>query len=81
MRKEVKKLYEGKAEVRDFEVHQCMTKNESMTITHDGEKMTLSPEELLTRRVSISRTFETKIPGGKNYKLFGYIWEPDEVEL
>lgn len=81
MRKEVKKLYQGRVDVRDFEVHACITKNEPMEIIHDGDKMTLSPEELVSKRVKVSGIFETKIPGGKSYKLFSYVWEPDEVEL
>ena len=81
MRKEIKKLYKGNVEVRDYDVQECIDKNQTFTIIHDGDAMTLSSEELITKRVGISKTFESKIAGAKSYKLYGYEWNPDEVEL
>lgn len=82
MRKEVKELYMNNtiASVRDYEVEQCIQRNENMEITHGGEKMTLTPEDLKTKRETMSPKFISKV-GGKDYHLFGYSWEPDNVEL
>ena len=81
MRKEVTKMFiAGVVEVRDYEVEQCIQRNENMEITHKGEKMTLTPEELKTKRETLSQKQKSKV-GGKDYYLYGYIWEPDNVEL
>ena len=81
MRKEIKKLYEGKIELRDYDVHKCILNNEKMEVIHSGDRMMLDAKDLTLKRVSVSKTFESKIEGGKSYKLFGYVWEPEEVEL
>ena len=80
MRKEVKVLYAGRADVRDYEVDSCISKNENMLVTHEGERMTLTPEDLVSKRINTSKIFESKV-GGKNYRLYGYMWNPDPVEL
>jgi hypothetical protein len=78
MKRTVKKLYMGRAEVRDFDVKECIQKGENFKIEFDNDVMTLTPEELVTK-------LETKSPQksnfGKDYVLFGYSWNPDEVEL
>ena len=81
MRKEIKKLYEGKVELRDYDVHNCILSGKNMEVIHSGDRMILTPKDLADNRVSVSKTFESKIAGGKSYKLFGYVWEPEEVEL
>jgi hypothetical protein len=81
MRKEVKNLYQNcMVQARDYEVQSCVTKKENMEIYHEGEKMTLTPEELVSKKVDTSKVFESKF-GGKSYRLLGYIWKPDPVEL
>jgi hypothetical protein len=82
MRKEVTKLYHGtKVSVRDYEVEECIRRNEPMVITHKGEKMTMSLEDLKTKRVGISQKQISKIKGAKDYYMFDYLWEPDEIEI
>jgi hypothetical protein len=81
MRIEIKKLYEGRIELRDYDVQKCILNGKSMEVIHSGDRMILTPKDLTDNRVSVSKTFESKIPGGKSYKLFGYVWEPEEVEL
>ena len=46
MKVKLKKLYKGLAEVRDYDVKDCINKNESMIIVYDGDSMELSPKEL-----------------------------------
>jgi hypothetical protein len=79
MRKTVKKLYMDRAEVRDYDVKECVQKGESFKIEFQNEVMTLTPEDLITK-------IESKSPqkskfDGKNYVLFGYNWNPDKIEL
>jgi hypothetical protein len=76
MKVKLKKLYKGLAEVRDYDVKDCINKNESMTIVYDEDSMELSPEELENDVKSISKEFPSKV-GGKSYKLYGYEWNPD----
>ena len=81
MKKEIKKLYEGKIELRDYDVHNCILNNQKMEVVHSGDRMILDVKDLVLKRVSVSKTFKSKIQGGKDYTLFGYVWEPEEVEL
>ena len=68
MKKTVKKLYKGSVEV--------INTNKHFEIVFCGESMILSSEDLVSKRKFISKTFKSKI-GGKNYKLYGYEWNPN----
>ena len=81
MKFSVKKMYNGRVEIRDYQLKECLEKNDDMVIEHDGDVMTIPFDQLKTKAVSKSRLFETRIPGGKSYHLIGYDWNPDEVEL
>jgi len=76
MKKKVTKLYKGLVEVRDYDVKDCINKNESMIIVYDGDSMELSPKELTDDLKNITKEFPSKV-GGKSYKLYGYEWNPD----
>ena len=78
MRRESKKLYNGNAEIRDYDVRECLKLNENFQIMHNGDIMTLTPEELKSKLVSTSKTFNNE---NKSYRLLGYEWNPDKVEL
>ena len=80
MKKEIKKLYRGNAEIRDYDVQKCISENKNFTIKYEGDIMTLSAEDLVKKRLNVSKTFESKV-GGKNYKLYAYAWNPNEIEL
>ena len=79
----VKKLEnDGTIMLRDYSIKDCITKNENMKVILSGDVMTLTPEELKTKYVSRpSRTYESKFDKGLSYKLIGYDWNPDEIEL
>jgi|TARA_R110000803_G_scaffold99843_3_gene167997 hypothetical protein len=76
MKKTVKKLYRGKVEIRDYDVRRCIDDNKHFEIVYLKESMILSPEELISKRKSISNTFKSKV-GGKDYKLYAYEWDPN----
>ncbi len=80
MRKDLKKLYEGNADIRDYEVARCISKKESVEIYFEGDKMTLSPEDLESKKIKTSGIIDSKF-GGKSYRLISYAWNPDTVEL
>lgn len=79
----LKKLeYDGSVMIRDYAVKEALTKNENMKVILSDEVMTLTPEDLRTKFVSRpSRVYESKFEKGLNYKLIGYNWEPEIVEL
>ena len=68
----------GRAEVRDYDVKECVQKGENFKIEFQNDVMTLTPEDLITKIESKS---PQKSNFGKNYVLFGYNWNPDEIEL
>ena len=80
MRTTIKKLYKGKVDLRDYDVENCIKKNENIEVIHNYDKMTLSPEDLLEKRVGISPVFGSKM-GGKSYRLYSYEWKPNKSEL
>jgi len=43
MRLTVKKLYNGNVELRDYNVLDCINRNDSCIVVHDGKSMTLNP--------------------------------------
>jgi hypothetical protein len=80
MRKTIRKVYKGTIELRDYDVEECIKKDENMYVVHDFDKMILTPEDLVNKRVSVSAPFASKL-GGKTYKLYAYNWEPDQSSL
>ena len=76
----VTKTYKGLVELRDYDVNQCIEDGVSIEVEFDKEVMTLSPQQLKNDIQKVSKLFTSKM-GGKSYKLYGYIWEPDEIEL
>jgi hypothetical protein len=81
MRRNVTRIYKGEAGLKDYDVRKCMADGDKMEVTFEGDKMTLSCEELTSKRGSVSAVQKSKYPGGKDYRLIGYEWNPDEVEL
>ena len=82
MRRNVTTLPNGEARLKDYDVRKCIADKDKMEVTYRGDMMTLSYEELTTKLVSTSeKTYKSQFPGGKDYKLLGYDYSPDEVEL
>ena len=82
MRRIIKKLERNLAEVRDYDVKNCISLGEKFEIVFDDTKelMTLTPEELVSKRKTTGGPFSSKFDN-KTYMLYGYVWNPDEVEL
>lgn len=77
MRKIVKKLYQGTVDVRSHEAELCIKENEHLIIIYNSSTMTLTAEELVSKRLSISALFKNKTKNGRDYYLYSYRWCPD----
>ena len=82
MRRNVTTLPNGEARLKDYDVRKCIADKDKMEVTYRGDMMTLSYEELTSKLVFTSeKIYKSQFPGGKDYKLLGYDYNPDEVEL
>jgi len=83
MRKTVKKVEHNLAEVRDYDVKKCIKLGEKFEIVFadTNDIMTLSPEELVSKRVTTSPPMTSMFDPNKTYTLYGYKWNPDVTEL
>jgi len=72
----IKKTFRGWAELRDYDVDECIEKDISAEVEYGDDVMTLSPSQLENNVVNITNVFAS-IKGGKSYRLRGYVWEPD----
>jgi hypothetical protein len=85
MRKIVKKLYYPKysdevlVSVRNYEVEECIKKNDAMHIVHGDKIMTMDPHSLQTKQRGTSDVFKSQ-HGGKDYFLINYLWVPNIYE-
>ena len=76
----VNKLYKGCIDIRDHIVRKCIENNEECIIKHGNQKMTLTPQDLKTKKVSESKnTFKSEY-GTPPYKLYQYEWAPPEID-
>lgn len=78
MEREIRKIYKGMAEFRDYDVKKCIDSGESLRVKYDGDYMIFSPEELVTKRIAISKIIKST-NGKSDYQLYGYKWEPIEI--
>ncbi len=76
MEKTVINLYNGMVQLKDYYVEEALAKGISITINHANKKMTLSPEELVSKRVHVTRPFPSK-HDTPPYRLYGYMWNPN----
>lgn len=73
--KNIKRLYKGKIDLRDYEVEKAIKNNKGYKITCDEypeEEMLLSVEDL--KKGIKSEEFIISKIGGKNYYLYSYFW-------
>jgi len=66
-------------DVRSFEAIRCIELKESIEITYNGEKMTLTPAQLKDECIEKGKKVHS-IKGTPPYTLWSYIWTPDEPE-
>jgi hypothetical protein len=79
MQIEIKKLYKGMVEVRDYTVEECIKKGHALRIKFDGEVMILTPHEMENNIKSKSKPIKSRFHDGSSYILYGYKWNPNEI--
>ncbi len=78
MRKIVRTLFnhDSMVSVRDYEIEECIRKNDAMHIVFEDKVMTMDPKSLEDKIVMTTGPFPSKT-GGKGYMLHTYKWEPN----
>jgi hypothetical protein len=79
MERQIRKIYKGMAEFRDYDVRKCIDSGESLRAKYDEDYMIFSPKDLVDKRISTSKTIKST-NGGTDYQLYGYKWEPVEID-
>lgn len=69
-----KKVYNGMAELRDYEVDRFVKYKQTVKIVIGDEYMILTPSEL--RKGRITNTQHSIYDPNQTYKLVGYRWHP-----
>lgn len=67
------------AEFRDYDVEKCIDNGESLRVKYDGDFMILSPRDLVDKRIATSKLMKST-NGRSDFHLYGYAWEPVEME-
>lgn len=71
----VKKLWNGRVSLRDYIVEKHIRNKEPIKVIYNMDEMVLSVREL-EKRDSMT-TVKSKFDG-KSYKLYDYIWRPQD---
>jgi len=72
----ITKKFNGIVSVRDYVVEGCIKKKEALVISHEGQLMTLSVEDLKSKRFQITRKeIPSKYKG--SYFLYDYKFVSD----
>lgn len=75
-----KKLWNGKASVRDYIVKKCLESMEPLVVFYQGKKMTITPDRLVNYTTWNKRTFNSKF-GKKSYSLFDFTFVEDGKQV
>jgi hypothetical protein len=78
MEREIRKIFRGMAEFRDYDVRKCIDSAESLRVKYDGDYMIFSPEELVSKRIAKSKLIKST-NGKDDFYLYGYAWEPVQI--
>lgn len=75
----LKKLYKDRyADIRDYVVTDCIFANESIQVQFEDKIMTLTPEQLVKNKLSISKKkFKSGYKDSKDYHLYTYTFIED----
>ena len=79
----LKKLYNGKADIRSYEKTEVLRKRESLTfilLGKDGkekERMTIPPDQVSKKGFVTAKGIKSKIIPNQTFDLISYVWIPD----
>ena len=76
---EVKKIWLGKASVREHIYKKALRQKESLGIVHGKEYMFIPYEKLKTAKTYTEQSFKSKY-NGKEYRLVDFDWKPYKEE-
>lgn len=79
MEREIRKIFRGMAEFRDYDVEKCIRDGESLRVKYDEDYMIFSPKDLVDKRIATSKLMKST-NGRTDYHLYGYKWQPFEIE-
>jgi hypothetical protein len=76
----IQRLWNNKyIDLKDYDVKRMIKKKEEARIIYNGKRMTLSPQELKTKKLVINpKPIESKYNLGQTYYLYSYLWNPDK---
>lgn len=75
-----KKLWNGKASIRDYLVKKCLKAQEDLVVTYKGKKMTLTPAKLAKSTQWNKRVFQSKFGKG-TYALLDFTFIADDSSI
>tara|TARA_Y100000310_G_scaffold332892_1_gene409356 strand:- start:3094 stop:3372 length:279 start_codon:yes stop_codon:yes gene_type:complete len=75
MKIKIKRLFNGKVDIRDYALQGCLNKWEPVVFELDGERMTIPPDRF--GEGTHTQTVKSKFDG-KEYGLISFKWKPDE---
>jgi hypothetical protein len=76
MQRIIKKLFEGRADLIDRDVRDCIKRGENYYVVYNNKTMTLSPDDLKTK--CLGRQYINNKNTGHKYELFSYKFVPDK---
>lgn len=75
---EVKKIYKGCVDVRDYQYREALAKKQDLIIRHEGETMTIPYKEIRTKGTRNKERIKSKIYPDQYYQLISYKWKPSK---
>lgn len=72
----VKRLYNGLASLRDYQVQIAIQKGQDILIKYQNQKMTI-PHDEIPKRGTLSKVKTKSKYNGKEYKLVDFRFKPD----
>jgi hypothetical protein len=78
--RKIKRLFNGLASLRDYEVEEAIKKNEAVQLSCEGQTMTLSVEMLKHGFSITTAPHKSKFNRSQEYRLVDFKWKPDKAE-
>jgi len=73
----VQKIYKGYCSIRNYIVEEAISKNETIIVEYNKEKMELNPSQL-KKYIQLSTKIFRSQYDEKPYKLYDYKWNPNK---
>ena len=77
MNVKVKRLYKGVSTIRSDQGLRAYNKGQNLTITCNGETMTIPHKDIKERIIAKSAPYPSKFNINQTYELWDYLWIPN----